>query len=497
MTKDSTRPNIVIVVMDCCRASDFVPDARQGYLPFAAELAKESIRFPRAVSPSSWTLPSHASLFTGLYPWEHEAHNWGSLRLSETKPTLAGILGKSGYASLSASSNFLINTKFGLTRGFDTAAWGTWWEIYLHLPRGWWDSRRFLTSGQAPRRALPRSTPGSWLRHLAATPLAKRQMIPLLDIAQRVLLGLDDDGSSKNTSPWIEPLVDSWLEEVPAQQPAFCFVNYLDAHEPYFSAGGLHPGLREWMKYASIRQDKHGWVEEEWSATAQELDILHRLYRRSIQNIDSRLRRLVKILQEHNRWDNTLLILTADHGQAFGEHGSLFHISGVFDEMVRIPLWMRMPGGTGGGEVSTSWASLIDVMPTALETAGLPYEPAGEGRSLWKLRNQPRTEPIYTISDGHSFIKGLSPEVQRPTSLPAAAFAGSWKVIEDPSAPGSTRAFDLDHDPGETRNLWDKGDPKLQELARAAAVASQSIRRGSPVAPDPEVLERLQAWGYA
>src|ERR1700693_5078851 len=109
------RPDLLVVVMDCVRASDFpggtspVPG-----MPTAEKLVRESIRFPRAISVAPWTIPSHASLFTGLYPWENGVHMLRELRLDPSVPTLAGMLAKAGYSTFSLSSNGFICPDIGL-----------------------------------------------------------------------------------------------------------------------------------------------------------------------------------------------------------------------------------------------------------------------------------------------------------------------------------------------------------------------------------------------
>ncbi|MCI4340719.1 MAG: sulfatase-like hydrolase/transferase, partial [Thermoplasmata archaeon] len=132
---DPSRPNVLVIVMDCVRAPEFsVGSETLSGMPYCTGLARESIDFRRAVAPASWTIPSHASLFTGLYPWDHRLHSRGAPQLPAGLPDLAASLSASGYRTASFSSNPFVSDLSGLTRGFETAAWGGWWERYArHL----------------------------------------------------------------------------------------------------------------------------------------------------------------------------------------------------------------------------------------------------------------------------------------------------------------------------------------------------------------------------
>src|SRR5215469_5335127 len=113
-----SRPDLLLVVLDCVRAWDF-PGGRSaiGPMPFVEGFRRESIHFPRAASVAHWTVPAHASMFTGLYPWEHGVHAKGKLKLDPSIPTVAGHLRDAGYRTLCLSANGLVSPGLGLTNG--------------------------------------------------------------------------------------------------------------------------------------------------------------------------------------------------------------------------------------------------------------------------------------------------------------------------------------------------------------------------------------------
>ncbi|HXQ48206.1 MAG TPA: sulfatase, partial [Thermoplasmata archaeon] len=367
------RPNMLIVVMDCVRASDFVGGA-EGVtgLPFLDQLRTESIVFPRAASVAPWTIPAHSTLFTGLYPWQHRAHAKGTVQLDLAIPRLPNLLRPYGYQSICLSANPLLSPAFGLVEGFDASVWAEWWEPYIRMTRRSHPARPF-----GPQRAEEPSrlqkihdSPLVTLLHGTADIVYRHPF--LVDLANRLLQKVlfPRDESASPVASWIEPTLERWLESVPASAPFFGFINLLEAHEPYLAEPEVIRSLSNYLEYVRTPQDRPSVISGRWSPTAAELELIHRLYRATFRWLDRRLARIVDVLRRTGRWDDTLLILTSDHGQAFGDHGTMFHMHRADEPLVRIPLWVRPPRGVGGGRVAQGWASLVDIPPTLLLEAG-------------------------------------------------------------------------------------------------------------------------------
>jgi arylsulfatase A-like enzyme len=504
-SRDARKPDVLIALFDCLRAQDFPggPDPVPG-MPFAEQLMAESFVFPRAVAPAPWTIPSHASVFTGLYPWENHVHAYRSLSLADSIPTLPERLAPLGYRSLSLSANPFVSPRFGLVRGFDEVAWGGWWEAFLRTPR---DRAPNFQHGSTVETPLSQDRTMEWIRDgplgdvLRSASQQSFRFPFALDAGSRILqrMQFPEVGRTISQTPWIEHELGRWLGERPADQPVFSFLNLTDTHEPYYPDPELTHGLREWWKLTRIRQDHANAVGGQWAPTDEESRRLRELYRQMVRHLDVRLKGIVRALQDSGRWENTLMFVTADHGQSLGEHGMMFHLLRVDEPLLRVPLWMRPPGGGGNGQRARGWASLIDLFPTILQAAGAPSPGLPSAVPLRSLLDQDRPEPVFAMADGivwdhirSRFGKDREAVWDRPM---IAAYQGSRKVVMT-AAGEETQLFDIDADPREERDLWPTSDVAVLDLAsRARKVGGLMLQDGTQTV-DREVEERLRSWGY-
>jgi arylsulfatase A-like enzyme len=496
------QPNVVVVVMDCVRASDFpsTPDSRWK-TRFSETLSSESIVFENAVSPSPWTLPSHASLFSGLDPWQNGCHWKGDLRLDPTRPRVAQVLREAGYRTLALCANPLISPSFNMTAGFDHSAWSSWWEPYL----------RFV-GGSAPYRESPSPFPGGANasganRTRAIDSLVKRSVgffhkyPALLDGGSRVMQGLNaqDPRPDVGIARWIEPTLERWIKEVAPSVPIFAFINLLEAHEPYFATPDQNAGLLGAIDYSRIRQDNIGYLAGEWVPRRGELKALHDLYQYSISVLDDRIRSIVEVLKNADRWDNSLFILTSDHGQAFGEHDFLFHMISLREQVIRVPLWVRMPRGEHGGTTARGWATLTDIPYSITSTVGAPALPESSGCSLTDLLDRTRSIPVLSCSDGipwaHNRERFPAERARSLDRVQVAAYLGDSKFILDSSS-GRAEVIDLRADPNEESGSRSTVDALPGSVSRAGSRAGQAILGSTSAEVGADVEERLRAWGY-
>lgn len=395
----SSAPDVLVVVLDCVRSSDF-PGGAEAVTgtPFLDGLRQESVIFPRAVSTSPWTVPSHASLLTGLYPWEHRAHGKAQLKLQASVPRLPASLKEKGYATASISANALLSPDMGWTDGFDVAYAGGFLQDHLRLTPAAPPPEPFGVP-QTRRSLHQEVTEGPLAPIMGLASQLSLRMPFLLDGLHRIGGGLRRGGSS-GVAPWIEGLYRSWVGKIPRSTPTFAFINLLDAHEPYLTSREFAPGLRAWWRYAHVRQDRSAFLAGRWVPTPEELGLLHEMYRQTLRSLDGRLRALTDVLRATGRWDNALLVITSDHGQSFGEDHMLFHLHHVGDSVLRVPLWVRFPRGEPGGTLAEGWASGIDVPKTIFEVTGALGRPSAEARDLRSLIEEERPEPALAMSDG-------------------------------------------------------------------------------------------------
>jgi arylsulfatase A-like enzyme len=494
-------PNILVVVMDCARQDVFSSEVARGrYTPFLSGLRKSSIEFTGAISPGSWTIPSHASLFTGLYPWDHGAHCKAGTKLPSEPETLAASLSRAGYATAAFSANGYVQPASGLTRGFGEASWGGDKEFFL----------RFLSlaeptnpdlggPGAAAFGRLPDSPNPSPLWNSAIAALSKYTGLwDGLNRAGAKFLG-HPMSDLPLIAPWIEPKMEAWLRRVPPDRPAFAFVNLLENHEPYLVDAGQPVSIRRWISYLRDVQGEYVWVQGRWVPTPGQVARGRERYARSFQATDERLRRLVSALERTGRWENTVLFLTSDHGQAFLEHETLYHRFRVEEELSRIPLWVTGPAAPGPvGRSVDRWVSLIDIPRTITELVG--GSPFGDPSARSLLASGPEAEdrPVHSMTDG------LLPNEQ--AELPAArrdlldrlevaTYRGPLKGIASAALPPrvftvSGRIADTNAPPA----AEGPGADAMRALAQAAFDTAQARIASKPSHGSLE--RRLAGWGY-
>jgi arylsulfatase A-like enzyme len=495
------RPNLLLVVLDCVRAWDFPGGLRAvGPMPFVDSLRKESVDYPKAISVAHWTVPAHASMFTGMYPWEHGVHAKGQLKLDAKGESIGTLLQSAGYHTLSISANGLIGPSLGLVDGIDRSAWGV--SLFKRTGAGTQPPKGSVASSTP---APPNSEPASRerldpLSYWAAVVLARYP--GMWDFATRFAMRVlhPSDGVRARLANWLEPTAVRWLQEAPADRPVYCFVNLLDAHEPYLAEPEVVRSAKAWWSYARTRQDRLGWVTGDWKPTNEEFELLHDLYRSTVLALDRRIEGVVRAFQQSGRWENTTMILTSDHGQAFGEHEALFHILGVDEPELRVPLSVRFAGRRHAGATATGWASLIDVYATLLAEAGVPLpDRPSRPQSLETLIDSPRSEPVFAMSDGlvHDSDRNQAPTARRERidRLLVAGYDGEYKIVHD-LGNDELRAYHPGKDPAEANDLWSSLGPELAPLAEGVREISRRILAGPTAELPTDVEDRLRSWGY-
>jgi arylsulfatase A-like enzyme len=502
---EAARPNILLVVMDCVRADTFDDAVGKGdTMPFCKGLIPEVARYTATVAPSTWTIPSHASLFTGVYPWSHGAHYQSGPTLGPRLPTLAEVARGAGYATAAFSANPLVQPATGLTRGFEHILWGGYGEFLLRfLP---WSSPSL--PGLSPGRAAADSAaPGVAPGGLGLRRWFKRSVSGLLtgvppawdalNRAGRVALRQPDDWLSQ-VSPWIEPSFDDWLEGVPSTRPTFTFVNLFEAHEPYLAGAGFAVDGRTWLKAAASPQSERRWLTGHWSPKPADLQEIRLMYSRTLCALDKRVEALVSVLKRHHRWDGAMLVLTSDHGQEFMEEGSLYHRFSLDNPIVRVPLWVRYSGGEAAGLTSASWTTLLDVPRTIGRTIGgvafgdscarpLPLTNAVDSRRI-----------VLSMADGlaaHDLSRVPSVRRRELNRVGIAAFAGDVRAVAYVGSPpelkdaGRPDKAPRQHGPD---SRW-KESAIRQAVNEALAQVEAALRERNP---DASVSRHLEEWGY-
>ena len=440
-------PDVVLIVVDTLRADRVgAYGNRRGLTPYLDGLAGEGARFTRAWAPSSWTKPSVASLFTSRYPSQHGVARFDS-RLPAGEVTLAERLGEAGYIRVGFTANLTLIKGLGFAQGFQ--AW---------FPYG--------LEGDKPRAD-----------RIVADTLA---FIDELKIT-----------GSRRTF-W-----KRWIRE-----PLFLYLQFMEPHapyeppEPWRSRFGIPPppGTSDREVNADV-VDASRWNHIDDA----DLALLESLYDGEVAALDAGLAPLFEGLRTRGFLRDGIVIVTSDHGEEFREHRTLGHGSNLYEEQVRVPLLMRVPGGRPGLVVEEP-VSLVDVAPTLLDVLGLRPEPAFEGRSLAPALFGRGAAPRDVLME----LLPVDPEHDAAARQDAALVRWPAKLLLDlPRADGTqpTELYDLGMDPREThddpphlRRERPVLEAALEDLRRALGTRASEREHGVLT---PEMQQRLRALGYA
>lgn len=418
-------PDVLLITLDTTRRDHLgFYGAARPTSPNFDELAREAVVYTEARSTSSWTLPSHASLFTGLWPHSHGA-GYGSgegVRVAGRDPdaggvppvrplgpepaTLAEMLDEQGYATGAVVAGPYMNRAFGVARGFAS----------------YHDSG--VTSG-----------PGL---------LAE-------EVTDQAL---------------------SWLE-ANAGRPRFLFLNYFDPHVPYYPPPSFRSAFLDRAIAARV------------GPTQRNLRDAVALYDAEILYMDQHLGRLFRHLRDTGAWERTLVIVTSDHGEMFGEQGLFGHGQGLWEPQLRIPFVVKPPGSTRHRTDETP-VSLVDVVPIVLDAVGVEQPESVQG-SLPRRRGE---NPLLAEL-GHGWKEGRLDT----RALYQPPYKIQWNRVTE------SKLFDLSIDPDEQDDLAAR---KPEVLARMQHELD-SLIESLPAAPpppeedfeiDPVLREALERMGY-
>jgi arylsulfatase A-like enzyme len=399
---------VVVIVIDTLRADHL---KTYGYetetAPFLSALARESVVFSAAESTSAWTAPATASLFTSLYPFQHNVVTGFMVaqsmaegdaieldRLPEDATTLPEMMKAAGYSTFGLTANINIGELMGFARGFD----------------------RFR----------------NYTQDEPAEVLAKRARL--------------------------------WQPRMTSAAPYFLYLHLMDPHAPY----------REWSP----------WFQPPADPARRRL----MAYDSEIAYLDSVLRDLYAAMG----WDRgTILIVTADHGEEFGDHNGRGHGKTLYSEMLHVPLLLRYPETFPARRI-TEPVGLIDILPTLRDLTRSAREPRDEGRSLVPLIGGAPVDAERRSLFAHLFRRDDGGRMLH------SARRGRWKYIEGSS--GERMLFDLSRDPHESTNLVEASHAVAERLRSSLHDFVRTARKlSAPPAttvPDSGTIERLRSLGY-
>ncbi len=411
-------PNVLVVVVDALRADHLTC---YGYArptsPNIDRLARSGVVLERAFSTAPYTLPSHASMLTGRYPHEHGVE-WTAARAMLTcpYPTLGEALQARGYRTAGFSANtFWFTRELGFGRGFSR------FEDVFH---------------SAEDRVLR-----TFVGRVFESVVLRR-------------LGWDDIPARKR-APETNRSVLSWIDR-DRGRPFFAFINYMDVHDPYrppepfrsrFSPGSSPGGTINWR----IGRDDP-------PLTPQQLQSEIDAYDGAIAFADHHLGQLLAALEDRGLGNDTLVVVTSDHGEAFGEHGMLLHGHSLYREEIHVPLIVSYPGRVPAGERFSEPVTNAAIPATVLSLQPAPDHTTFPGPSLASLWQGPTSAP------GRPLLSELGQRDWVMEKFPVrhgwmrSLIDPDWHYIQHQTLPGGL--YDLQADPREQDNQADRPDRK-------------------------------------
>ena len=461
------RPNILLLVLDTMRA-----DALSALNPKAAptpaldRMAAQGLLFRKALAPASWTVPSHGSLFTGLYLTQHGT-TFAHPALDPGLPALAEILAGEGYRTAAFSENPNIARSSGFGRGF-----GYFAEPFLYgraaLLPALMEKSMARFAGYDPSGEYTADTLGGLVRWIRA-------------------------GSLKADSP-----------------PFFAFVNLMAAHLPDWPRKGV-PGPAPDRSLLRRLRPINGAPElnflPSYALTAPEMEALRGFYTGDVAYLDSRLGDFFRFLESSGILDDTVLVITSDHGENFGEHGLIEHAYCLYNTVLHVPLIMRCPASIPAGSVRAEAVSTIGLFGTLLELAKVPESRRPAGAPRLPLASAPDGGDVFAESENcGGMIRGIiGGEAEaahfdyRPFDRAlSCVYSGDRKLIL--GSDGRVELYDLSGDWDERNDISAAEPATVERLLGKLAAWRSGLKRPAAAAPEPRlprgVKDALKSLGY-
>jgi arylsulfatase A-like enzyme len=463
-------PNVLLVVMDTVAAGHL---SLHGYNRVTSttltELAGRGIRFDSARAASSWTLPSHATMFTGR--WLHELSVGWLTPLDQKHPTLAEFLGDRGYATAGFVANtFYCGSSSGLARGF------TQYHDF------------FFPELTALKKAVLviRALDGfQTIVYFAEDWLESTGLFPYVERFWRAL-----DTDRKGAAEVNRELLGWLASRTQPERPFFAFLNYFDAHYPYqLQPGRLHRfGFEPTDNYQRILIQRW-WDLDKTTLSPDGVAFATDAYDDCVADLDEQLGKLVDELGQRGILETTWLIIASDHGESFGEHPGVFiHGGSLYDTELHVPLLIIPPRSNVSRQSVNEPVSLRDLAATIIELTGQGFSSPFPGDSLtrfWKDTKPPLSSKQSSSDSALAEVVPNNPGKRDYWGLPeqrpplGAVKDGEWSYIRR-EEDLHEELFRLREDVKEMRNL--AGDPAAQAILQQLRAALDRLT-GGPLLP--------------
>lgn len=473
----SDKPNIIWIVWDTVRRDHM---GEYGYeratTPNVDTWAAGARVYTNCLSAANTTAPSHASMFTGLLPSEHGASNENSV-LGAQFDTIAELLrDKSGYDTYMFAANPHLTASGGFAQGFDV-------EEHPWSPQYAAEAARIIKKKLDPRD------------HSS-------------EMGRKMRSGNKSEWTLKTAGALAQVGVEKWLDGRKDHKPFFIFLNYMEAHRPLIPAERFRNQMMTPEEVKRSFEVDRSWGKT-WAYTMgvgdytdDEIDLTRKTYDACLLELDDMFAQLMASLDKRGALDNTIVILTADHGEQLGEHHMLDHQYSLYNVLLQVPLIIHYPPAFEPGRDDRPVMN-FDLFPTLLRLAGVA-RPARSTQAL-DLRDVPQERarlseyPLATdkpVKDVAAAYPGFDTAPWLRSIRAVTAGHSKFLCFSD----GSRELYDLAADPAEMHNLLlDNPSLAYEPCAKLAAYLKRLTPPGQPVAAaqrTPEELQRLEALGY-
>ncbi|MFX0039687.1 MAG: sulfatase [Promethearchaeota archaeon] len=426
------KPNIFLITIDCLRA-DFLGclGNKNKPTPFLDKLAHEGILFKQTYSNAPYTVGSFPSILTSTYPALYN----DKLELSPYRTTIAEVLKKAGYKTAGLNTNAYLSVYYNYGRGFDY----------------------FFDVLSEKKKMTKSKFKNIILRLIRKTPLRiLLKIIPILP-------------SPQNDAQKINKKALKWLKNNKSN-PFFIWLHYLDVHGSYIPNRNYRPISKRRMAYLNklianrnklvklnIKKNldlKYLSKKYTQKITKEDIKDIVRLYESNIRCVDDQLSIFFKNLKRLNLYNNSLFIITSDHGEEFYEHGLFSHFGQLYDELIHVPLIFKGPNLPKRCKIETL-ISLIDLAPTILDYLNLKKEDNFLGKSFLPLfaKSEGNYNRKFVVSE---LIKGYGPQL-------FSIRTNNYKLIYN-VANQLIELYNIKDDPNEQNNIYNQNKVVAEDL---------------------------------
>jgi arylsulfatase A-like enzyme len=437
--------------------------------PKLEQWAETARVYEHCASTAGQTLPSTASMFTGLFPAEHGTNPAWS-RLEDRFATIAELFRDGGYRTYLFSANAYLSSEHNFHRGF---------QVEEHP----WDEQY---QEEALRIVRAKLEPEAYAARL-----------------NRVRSGEPRKGDLKSAGALAKVGLEQWLRGSEPGKPFFTVLNYMETHRPYI------PPLeyRERMLTAEQVPASYDIHMQPWDYTfglfehsAEELELINGVYDAALAELDDRFAELLAGLESTGHLENTIIVLTSDHGEHLGDHHRLEHQFSLYEGLIHVPLIIHYPRRFAPGR-DPQPVSGLDLFPTLLELAGIEVPESSKGVSLLSPTEDRLRLAEYPVA--HASVDNAARRHPEWDSGPwrrllRAIYRGPMKLIV--ADDGHKELYRFAEDPLESKDLIESEPEVAKQMSEHLRTFVSSLDRWDPEGPPPEVspeqFERLKALGY-